>query len=784
MSIRDFLRMYDLRLEFTEHSHPVALCDGDEFIMDALRIRGECSARDMQRLNACRMYLRVSRLSEIATAQGTKLRADVLQGKDAGIHLSEAPWPRQARPLAADWAFWSAMLRSVFSQDGGASSLRTPLGEWKPELDLREWETLVSVDTVPREVFSRLPDGSYAVFAEQKGRMSTRSLWVSSKASHEVDTLPFDVVPAEMQVTSTKHERYKVLYRGKMSSPPSQEAATRFCDFVAQQPTHIRRLLRHCDLTETNTLNLVSLIHTSGPFDGGTDGGLLNGFGTFGYVWGNSAAVDKLLPIGKGHVPGASFIMSSTRAEMCGLFAAITHLRLVVEYHAILPNKNVSCRIHCDSKGALARVVDKYYDGFGTTGRCRTHYDLEVAIRTCLLKLPIPITWHWVKGHASRRKEDPDDFTFPELLNETADELATQARQLPKLSKTDDAHWPEQTVSIIGPRGRMCGRVESELRYCCTAPDLLSYWSTKFQWTSSQVASVDLLGTKKALALLPSAEQRRVQKLRCGLLPVNRRVFREDPDRLNGCAACSPNNTVEETVDHIFQCPCRSRRLAMQDRLAEMFKKFREWKTSKLLITALHTGALAWIEDREIPGVEGLNLPDSIMGKLVHKAYSEQTSLGWNLLFRGFWSISWREAQDYEFSQSPFHRGYQDNGESWASRAQRWMFDLFDLAWGMRNADEHGADLETQRLIRSAKCERAIRRLYRAGQALPHHERHPFRDPMEDVLSKSLCRQERWVTLTEEYLLGATKRVKDRQQTGQRSLTEYDGWRRTPRILQ
>jgi hypothetical protein len=27
-------------LEFTEHSHSEALCEGDEFIMDVLRIRG------------------------------------------------------------------------------------------------------------------------------------------------------------------------------------------------------------------------------------------------------------------------------------------------------------------------------------------------------------------------------------------------------------------------------------------------------------------------------------------------------------------------------------------------------------------------------------------------------------------------------------------------------------------------------------------------------------------------------------------------------------------------
>jgi hypothetical protein len=89
--------------------------------------------------------------------------------------------------------------------------------------------------------------------------------------------------------------------------------------------------------------------------------------GTFGFVWGNPRAVDKLLPIGKGHIPGASLIMSSTRMELCGIFAAITHLRLVVQFYHIVPPENLSCRIYCDSKGALSRVGDKFYDGFGTT---------------------------------------------------------------------------------------------------------------------------------------------------------------------------------------------------------------------------------------------------------------------------------------------------------------------------------------------------------------------------------------------------------------------------------
>jgi hypothetical protein len=60
---------------------------------------------------------------------------------------------------------------------------------------------------------------------------------------------------------------------------------------------------------------------------------------------------------------------------------------------------------------------------------------------------------------------------IPEL-HETADELNPSTSL--KIS-ADGRDWPEQTVSIIGPRGRMCGRLASELRYRCTARDLFSY---------------------------------------------------------------------------------------------------------------------------------------------------------------------------------------------------------------------------------------------------------------------------------------------------------------------
>jgi hypothetical protein len=90
-----------------------------------------------------------------------------------------------------------------------------------------------------------------------------------------------------------------------------------------------------------------------------------------------------------------------------------------------------------------------------------------------------------------------------------------------------------------------------------------------------------------------------------------------------------------------------------------------------------------------------------------------------------------------------------------------------------RGATEYGADPDTQRIIRLAKAERAIRRLYRAGETLPSCERFPFSDPMEDLLATTVSTQERWVSQVEAYLPKVFKRLKKQAKIGNHSLEEY-----------
>ena len=67
------------------------------------------------------------------------------------------------------------------------------------------------------------------------------------------------------------------------------------------------------------------------------------------YAWGDPVSQASIV-LGWGHVPGSPTSMSSTRAELCGIFAAITHLRLVIQHcHVVLP-KGFSCNFSAIAK--------------------------------------------------------------------------------------------------------------------------------------------------------------------------------------------------------------------------------------------------------------------------------------------------------------------------------------------------------------------------------------------------------------------------------------------------
>ena len=171
------------------------------------------------------------------------------------------------------------------------------------------------------------------------------------------------------------------------------ERSSDFSDFVNCQPEHIRHLLSEADLTNETAAEVATHVLTTDQLYCGSDGGLLNGKGTFGFVWADRSCKQVLLS-GRGQVPGQVYSMSSTRTELCGIYASLCYVQLVTQFfHLVLPRRGLVCTIYCDSKAALQRVRDLTYSGFRTTWRCRANYDLEAAIKKSLRTPGLHVTW-------------------------------------------------------------------------------------------------------------------------------------------------------------------------------------------------------------------------------------------------------------------------------------------------------------------------------------------------------------------------------------------------------
>ena len=227
MGIRDFIMTYNLKIEFTDTSLPHATQRaGDCLIMDKLRTNGNSTPLELQRLNACRLFLRVARLSDITSIDGKRIREDTLAGKEKGPFSSSLNWPRQGRPPQSWWLLWKKKLKLAFSTDGSSPTLRSKLGNWTPEVITDEWTTLANTTLGTTEVYIRKPEGGFFVFRDNTDERRGAHYRVKSRVQGTVDTLPHGTVPAELGKIDKKGFQRVILHPMNKETSDAVEDAT------------------------------------------------------------------------------------------------------------------------------------------------------------------------------------------------------------------------------------------------------------------------------------------------------------------------------------------------------------------------------------------------------------------------------------------------------------------------------------------------------------------------------------------------------------------------------
>ena len=94
---------------------------------------------DLKIINRCRLYLRVTCLSDITTGDGKRLQEDIFRGCKK-FTVDSYQWPNQSRPPPRDWKVWRREVLRCFAPTH--YTLTVPLGPWilSEQEYFAEWE--------------------------------------------------------------------------------------------------------------------------------------------------------------------------------------------------------------------------------------------------------------------------------------------------------------------------------------------------------------------------------------------------------------------------------------------------------------------------------------------------------------------------------------------------------------------------------------------------------------------------------------------------------------------
>jgi hypothetical protein len=96
--------------------------------MDKIRKLGIYHICQLFNINAVRMHLKVTTLSDVVAAQGKQITEELFTGTKPTDRYSKLKWPRQPVTTTKQQKLWKAALEAAFTFSG--RSLQQPLGKW------------------------------------------------------------------------------------------------------------------------------------------------------------------------------------------------------------------------------------------------------------------------------------------------------------------------------------------------------------------------------------------------------------------------------------------------------------------------------------------------------------------------------------------------------------------------------------------------------------------------------------------------------------------------------
>ena len=692
--LRESLHQLGCTIEVHSAFVPKLQRDSDMFVMDhAIQVFQRPT--DLQLINACRLYLGITLLSDMVTPEGRQICQFALQGYHSTQSQPKLLFPYQQRPGNKAWLLWKKFLRT-FLRQGTACDLQVPLGKWHvtgASLH-REWNTYLLQDQ--RLLLVRSP--STTRFRVHVPTLDNRGFVATNQ---EYTILPSCALPAFTMQRNNVHILARLA--GAVPPDPPCPSPTTFAQLVSTLEPWEHDLLcgtKFLCPIETLRHTFESLLSSNVfPLHLCGDGSVADFTGSFG----GSCADDtgtRLIHL-KGPAPG--YRTTSYRAES---YAFLAWLRLVFRlcefFGCPLPSNLV---FYSDSKSMLDTIQQRLewtVDYPYTT--MSPDWDLHQAITSTIRRFSdIPHCCH-VKGHQDRYHAF-DELSLPAQLNVEADELASQYTFPPSLNPTK-VPLVEGTVALLhGPKGTITANYRAVLRRCHNEPLIQEHICRKQGWNHETWQLVDW--TSHCSAVRANYTRRHfLSKYLHNWLPLGDLISRYADHYVETCASCNAN--ICEDRDHFLRCPAR--RSWIGPLFDDLNTFWQEQSVDASLIDLLTTAVRSWLDSTPI-SFDNLTPP---LARLV----AQQTLIGWDQLFLGRFALTWSSLQDLHLSSLGISSSFI-SGRVFVTGTIKLIFSHTFSLWLRRNEDVHGRDSATREAAACVLAQREIRCLYAHRLSVP-----------------------------------------------------------------
>ena len=726
-TLRTFLTDCKCHLQLLDHSPSQPYRQHDVTIIN-LAQRLHFRRADLLAVNRCRLYLRVTWLSEITTPDGTNLQSSLYNESPSLNSQSTLLWPYQPCPGPRSWATFRKLLRSVVLFDHKKrrrpTALHRPLGPWT-RLSDRTWNSVYdpSTDAIyvrnpSRQLRSHDPTWLVYDFPRQfsSGRLQTTSVCqyiTTTPPSSGVPISPLRLTPTHLTWSAPSP---------LLQALPTTRHALDFIDWVHTRPKWEIQLLQNVEFCNS-PLELFFALQHQIKLHACSDGSANpeQQLGSFGFVI--SDLNHNIIVRNWG--PATGYPMHSFRTEIVGRLALLLFLIRYQQYFgASVPSTHI-VRALTDNQPILDRET-WMRDTQDIYRRQISLGDSDVFLQL------IEILSEWkgqfqgfhVKGHQDNQKSY-DDLTPDAKLNFHADKLATHGLLYQRINGAARFFpLPAAKCYVIGPDGPITSKLGPILYEYWSLPRLRRYYTHKFHWTPSVVDSIAWTTRTSAITPLPLHLQRFLIKLTSGILPSYTTLHRYSPGVTSSCSICGQ----EETNLHVFQC---QQAQAWQE---DFIHQLNEWLHENQTHPSIHSTILHGFGDFLQYDIHGYPSPQDD---------SPQPLSGWNSLLYGFLPSQWEHIQDCYFRQHTADPKFH-TGKLWSTQFLRYLWTQLHTQWITRNTREYQTDDTPERKVLASRIET----LYSVKATLPVLYRNWLDTPITEVLSMKTYQQQAWLNTT------------------------------------